>query len=87
MSTREEIAATLQGIFSKVLDADVTITDELSAADVPAWDSLNHIRLMVAVQKAFAVKFTAADVGNMKSVGELLSLIERKRGRDAGSAG
>ena len=54
MSTREEIAATLQGIFTKVLDADVTITNELSAADVPAWDSLNHIRLMVAVQKAFA---------------------------------
>ena len=90
MSTREEIAATLQGIFTKVLDADVTITNELSAADVPAWDSLNHIRLMVAVQKAFAVKFTAADVGHLKTVGELIGLIElaeRKRDRGAGSAG
>lgn len=87
MSTREEIAAALQGIFKKVLDADVSITSELSAADVPAWDSLNHIRLMVAVQKAFGVKFTAAEVGNLKTVGELMTLIERTRGRGAGSAG
>lgn len=79
MTTREEIGATLQGIFKKVLDADVTITNELSAAEVPAWDSLNHIRLMVAVQKAFAVKFTAAEVGQLKTVGELISLIERKK--------
>ena len=83
MSTRDETAATLREIFTKVLDVDVTITSELSASEVPEWDSLNHIRLMVAVQRAFGVKFTAADVGHLKTVGELMNLIERKRAETA----
>ena len=51
---------------------------DLSAADVDGWDSLSHIRLVLAVSKAFGVKFSASEIGNLKNVGEFADLIEKK---------
>lgn len=78
MLTRDAIVAKLQTAFTSVFGADVIVSEQLSANDVAEWDSLNHIRLIVAVQKAFGVRFTAAEVGSLKTVGELTTLIERK---------
>jgi acyl carrier protein len=50
----------------------------MTADDVNGWDSLNHIRLMLAVSNAFGVKFTALEIGALKNVGELADLIIRK---------
>ena len=50
----------------------------MTAADVPTWDSLSNINMIVAVEKAFGVKFSIKEVRNLKNVGELLELIKRK---------
>ena len=42
------------------------------------WDSLNHIRLILAIQKSFKIKFSAAETSNMKNVGDLAELISKK---------
>jgi acyl carrier protein len=75
----DPIFNTLQQVFSEVFDEDsIVVTPELSAAEVPEWDSLNHIVLILAVEKAFKVRFTAAQTGNLKNVGELADLIRAK---------
>ena len=55
---------------------------ELAAAttcdDVPAWDSLNHITLVVEVECRFGIKFAIDEVEDIKSVGTLARLIESK---------
>jgi acyl carrier protein len=51
---------------------------ETTADDVDGWDSLSHIRLVLSVEKAFNVKFSAAEVGKLKNVGELVGLIRSK---------
>ena len=74
-----EIYSRLTPIFQDILDNDdIIATPELTADDVPEWDSLTHVRLVLAVQKAFSVKFSAADVSNLKNVGDLANLIEAK---------
>jgi acyl carrier protein len=50
----------------------------MTAADVPTWDSLSNITMIVGVEKAFGVKLRTKDVRNLKNVGELLELIKRK---------
>ena len=73
--------ATLTHVFHDVFDDDsIVVTPELTADDVDEWDSLAHIRLVVAVEKKFGMKFSAAEVGKLKNVGELVSLIEAKSG-------
>ena len=71
--------AKLTEIFHDVFDDDsITVTPQLTADDVDEWDSLSHIRLVLAVEKKFGLKFSAAEVGRLKNVGEFVSLIEAK---------
>jgi acyl carrier protein len=72
----------LTQVFHDVFDDDsIVVTPELTADDVDEWDSLAHIRLVVAVEKKFGMKFSAAEVGELKNVGELVSLIEARAER------
>jgi acyl carrier protein len=75
----EQIYDRLTSAFHDVFDDDtIKLTPDLTAADIPEWDSLNHIRLIIAVQKRFGVSFSAAEVSELKNVGDLAELIERK---------
>jgi acyl carrier protein len=74
-----EIVSRLTPIFRDVFNDDALVVSEgMTAADVPTWDSLSNINMIIAVEKAFGAKFTIKDVRNLKNVGELLELIKRK---------
>jgi acyl carrier protein len=47
---------------------------------VDGWDSLAHIRLLLTIERKFQIKFSAPEVGGLQTVGDLVSLIERKTG-------
>jgi len=73
--------ARIRQVFRDVLDDDdLSLTRATTAADVPGWDSLAHVRLILAVQKEFKVKFSAAQVTKLKNVGELVDLVNQKSG-------
>jgi acyl carrier protein len=74
-----EIYAKMTEIFRDVFDDDaIEVTPDLTASDVPEWYSLSHIRLVLAVQKAFQTKFSAAQTANLKNVGEFVALIRAR---------
>jgi acyl carrier protein len=76
---KNEIVSRLTPIFRDVFNDDaLVVSDGMTAADVPAWDSLSNINMIIAVERAFGVKFSIKDVRNLKNVGELLELIKRK---------
>ena len=76
---KSEIVSRLTPIFRDVFNDDALVVSEgMTAADVPTWDSLSNINMIIAVEKAFGVKFSIKDVRNLKNVGELLELIKRK---------
>ena len=69
----------LTTLFRDVLDEDdLVLTPGMTADDVDGWDSLSHVRLVLAVSKAFGVKFSAAEVGRLKNVGDLVEMIQSK---------
>lgn len=72
---RSEVYSRLAGVFRDVFDHEVALADETTAADVPGWDSLNHITLIGTVEDEFDVKFPMKDVVGMKNVGELVDKI------------
>lgn len=75
----DELYNRLTAIFHDVFDDDeIVVTPTLTAGDVPEWDSLSHIRLVLAVQKAFGVKFAVAQTASLKNVGELADLVRSK---------
>lgn len=79
---RKEIFSKLNEIFIDVLDLDeVELTDETSANDIGEWDSLSHIQLIVAIEKAFKIKFTSLEIMKWRNVGEMVNSMEEKLSR------
>jgi acyl carrier protein len=72
---KDDILQKLTTIFDKIFDDEIELTPKTSAADIPEWDSLTHVRLILSVEKAFGIKFSAAEVANLKDVGDLMNLI------------
>ncbi len=60
---------------------DWELTDTL-AAEVPGWDSLSHINVVMAVEKHFGVRFKNAEVLRLKNIGDLQRLVDSKLGQD-----
>ncbi len=58
--------------------ADFDIGDSTTASMVPGWDSLNHVRVIMAVEEAYRIRFRTLEVIRLKNVGELQSLIDSK---------
>lgn len=66
-------------IFRKVLDDDkITLSLTTTANDVEEWDSLNHLQLVVALEKHFKIKFTSSEIQNWKNVGDMCDSISKK---------
>jgi len=76
----EDVYAALTEILRDVFDnPNVVATPELSARDVPEWDSFNHINVVAAAEMRFGVKFRTSEIEGLRNVGDFAALIARKR--------
>ena len=57
---------------------DWQIDDETTAAEVPGWDSLSHASVILAVEKAFGVRFSNVEVLKLNNIGDLQRLLDSK---------
>jgi acyl carrier protein len=74
-----EVFNTVNEIFKDVLEnEDIVLQYETTASDVEEWDSLNHIALVVAIEKKFGIQFTAKEIQDFKNVGEMCDGIVQK---------
>ena len=79
--TPAQCEAVLGSIFREFFDDDeLTLRPEMTASDVDGWDSLAHVRLLVTIERKFRVKLSSSEVGALKTVGDLVSLVIRKTG-------
>lgn len=76
-----DVLSELQPIFHDIFDDDsIVVTDETNAEMIEDWDSLSHIRLVVAIEKHFGIKFAFGELQELKNVGEMAQLIAKKLG-------
>ncbi len=72
----DDILRRVQDIMEDTFDLDnLEVTRETSAADVEEWDSLSHIRFIVAVEKRFGFRFSSAEIEGFSKVGDLVDSI------------
>jgi len=73
-----EIIHKLQPVFNTVFTDEVAVTPQLTANDVPEWDSLTHVSLVLAIEQQFGIRFRVGEVELTRNVGELVDLISRR---------
>lgn len=77
--TREEIFENLNEVFRDVFDdEEIVVNESTTSNDIEDWDSLEHINLIVAVEKKFGMKFSMGEVTTMKNVGEMADIISSR---------
>jgi acyl carrier protein len=75
----ETILDQLNDVFRTVFaDDDLVVTRGTTAADVPGWDSLMHVTLIINVEARFKIRCSSSDVAALQNVGELADLVEKR---------
>ena len=65
-------------------DESIELAPEMTADDIPAWDSITHIQLIFAVEEEFGINLSMKDLESLDDVGALRAAIARHLERAAG---
>lgn len=73
------IYSQLTDIFNDVFDrSDMQLYPEMSAKDVPDWDSFKQVELIVTIQDRLGIKLSTRDVDGLKCVADLARVVREK---------
>ena len=76
---KAEILSKVRDTIADVLDLpELTVTMQTTAENVEGWDSFNHINIVVAIEREFGIKVHTAEIEELRNVGELVELIDKK---------
>ena len=76
--TRADLLKKVSAVLAEILDDDeLILTEDTTAEDVDGWDSVNHMKLIIALEGELAIRFEAEEISEMEDVRALLDLIER----------
>jgi acyl carrier protein len=77
--SREDLLAKIRATLADLLDNnDLQLSESTVADEVDDWDSINHVRLLIELEREFGFRFRADEAGGLKNVGELIDLIQAK---------
>ena len=74
-ATFETVRQTMEDVFDR---DDLVISPSTTAKDVDGWDSLSHVRLIVALERKFKIKFKNSEIEGLMNVGDLVRAIDAK---------
>jgi len=75
----ENILVRLADVFRDVFDdGEIAITPQTTARDVDGWNSLANIRLMIAIEVEFGIKFDVGEFQDFRNVGDLVAGVSRR---------
>lgn len=78
---RSTILAKISATLADILDVDgLDLSETTVADDIEDWDSVNHVKLMIALEAEFKIRFESNEITAPSNVGELVDLIASKLG-------
>jgi acyl carrier protein len=73
------VNAKLVEIVAELFDLEpAAVDDALTPEDVELWDSMNHLRLVSAVEEEFQIKLSMQEIESIHNLGALRALIEQR---------
>ena len=77
--TANAILAKINDIARQVFeDPALEMTLDTTSDDVPRWDSMSHIALMVECECRFGLRFQSMEIEELRAVDQLVRLIQDK---------
>lgn len=67
----------LEQLVADIIGLDVSqVSPETSRDTAEQWDSMNHLRLITALEEAFSVHLTMDEIENIRSVADLKEAVD-----------
>jgi acyl carrier protein len=77
MSHETTLAARVQSLVAEAIQAPLElVTPELAFGDLPQWDSLGHMEVMLRLEEQFGVDIDADVIARLVSVPEICKYLE-----------
>ncbi len=74
-----DIYPALTEIFQEVfMRDDMKLSPELTAKNVPGWDSFKQIEIIIAVEERYGIKFHTRELDSLNNVGDLARTVMAK---------
>ncbi len=74
--TEDQIMADVTELLREVFDNPaLAVSAETSAKDVPGWDSMKQVMILLAVEEKFDIQLTTREMDRLKNVGDLVTAI------------
>ena len=78
---QDEILKQVNIIFIELFDdKNILLTELSNTSTIEAWDSLNHIQVITAIEKRFKIRFDLNDLLNFQNIGDLCRGVQSKLG-------
>jgi len=74
VKTEDRLCQTVAGVLGVAVSE---LTDASSPETIPAWDSLNHLNLVMALEGEFGVSLSPEDALEMRTVGLMRAILQR----------
>ena len=69
----------IKSVIADVLGVEMgVLTDDLAPGDIPEWDSLRHMMILTALEKAYHMKFQREELVDVEDLADLVALVEEK---------
>jgi acyl carrier protein len=68
----------LRALAAHILQIDVAPDQQIERASCARWDSLNHLRLIMAVEEEFGVRLEPDEIANIASLADLQTMLDGK---------
>jgi len=82
MDSRADILERVQSIASDILGLPgLKLHEENTARDVPGWDSLTHVQIIIGVEQAFGIRMSATEVAQLENAGSLVDVVQQHQAR------
>ena len=76
---QDKLIIELNKIFIDIFEDDsILLNEHTNTSHIEAWDSLNHIQMITAVEKHFKIRFELNELLNFKNIGDLCKAIQGK---------
>jgi len=76
---KQEIRKTVESLLGDVIDREnIELADTTVADDIEDWDSLAHVKLILAIEDFYGIRFESDEIAAPENVGALVDLIAAK---------
>jgi acyl carrier protein len=76
----EKMTVLLRDIFET---PDLDVTPETNAKMVTGWDSMAQVKVLMAIEEEFGLRFSSREMDKLRNVGDLVAAVARHNGNSS----